>query len=246
MIKQKKSIWSTLFGILLGVISGGAFILAFPPFEIWPLIFIGWVPVLVAQNRFMPPKFSSLPTALAIGVWLEGYMGPIFNPTGTYMVYLPLVAALFAFVADFGKRSFNEKTHYRWFVLEGALSWAGIEMIRLFIPIAGTWGFIAYPLYRQTWFIQPVSIFGIIGLGMLVMTVNLVLALGVINWIDRGACFERPSPIPGKTIRRWANGTGVALILWTILSFMLLQFSTGPTITVGAIQPEISPIRTGN
>lgn len=246
MIKQKKSIWSTLFGILLGVISGGAFILAFPPFEIWPLIFIGWVPVLVAQNRFMPPKFSSLPTALAIGVWLEGYMGPIFNPTGTYMVYLPLVAALFAFVADFGKRSFNEKTHYRWFVLEGALSWAGIEMIRLFIPIAGTWGFIAYPLYRQTWFIQPVSIFGIIGLGMLVMTVNLVLALGVINWIDRGARFERPSPIPGKTIRRWANGTGVALILWTILSFMLLQFPTGPTITVGAIQPEISPIRTGN
>jgi len=244
-MKHRKTL-NTLLGIILGAVSGVAFVLAFPPFEIWPLIFIGWVPVIVAQNRLMPPKLSSLPTALAIGIWLEGYMGPIFNPIGSYMVYLPLVAALFAFIADFGKRRFNVKTHYRWFVLEGALSWAGIEMIRLFIPIAGTWGFIAYPLYRQTWFIQPVSIFGIIGQGILIMTVNLVLALGVIYWIDRGPRFNRPSIIPAKTVRRWANGTGIALILWTVLSIVLLQFPKGSTVTVGAIQPEISPIRTGN
>jgi len=139
----------TMIGILLSVLSGVAFILAFPPFEIWPLIFIGWVPVLVAIQRVMPPKISSLSTALAIGIWLEGYLGPIFNQTGSYMAYLPLIAALFALVFDMGKRRFNQRTHYRWFVVEGALSWAGIEMVRLFIPIAGTWGFIAYPLYRQ-------------------------------------------------------------------------------------------------
>ncbi len=245
-MKNKLTVLNGLLGLSLGAISGGAFILAFPPFEIWPLIFIGWVPVLVAQNRLMPRKLSSLPTALAIGIWLEGYLGPIFNPIGTYMVYLPLIAALFAFIFDLGKRGFNEKTHYRWFVLEGTLSWAGIEIIRLFIPIAGTWGFIAYPLYRQTWFIQPSSIFGIIGQGILIMTVNLVLALGIIYWIDRGFRLERPSPIPAKTVRRWANGTGIALILWTVLSLVLLQFPTGPTVTVAAVQPEISPIRTGN
>ena len=165
----------------MGAVSGFAFILAFPPFEIWPLIFIGWVPVLIAQQRIMPAKFSSLPTAVAIGIWLEGYMGPIFNPTGTYMIYLPLVAAMFALIFDLGKRKFNQRTGYRWFVLEGTLSWGAIEMVRLFIPIAGTWGFIAYPLYRQVWFIQPVSIFGIIGQGMLIMSVNYILALGIIN-----------------------------------------------------------------
>jgi len=243
---NKQKIINSLIGILLGIISGAAFVLAFPPFEIWPLIFIGWVPVLIAQQRIMPAKFSSIPTAIAIGVWLEGYMGPIFNPTGTYMIYLPLVAAVFALLFDLGKRKFNQKTHYRWFVLEGTLSWAAIEMVRLFIPIAGTWGFIAYPLYRQVWFIQPTSIFGIIGQGMLIMAVNYVLAQGIIYWIDQGERFKAPSGISGKMVRRWSNGGALALILWTVLSLFLLQPNEGKKVTTAAIQPDVSPIVTGN
>ena len=245
-MKHKGKLFNAFLGLLLGVLSGVAFILAFPPFSIWPLIFIGWVPTLIAQHRIMPSKFSSLPTALAIGIWLEGYMGPIFNPTGSYMIYLPLAAALISFLVDMGKRKFNQQTHYRWFVLEGALSWAGIEMIRLFIPIAGTWGFIAYPLYRQLWFIQPASIFGIIGQGMLIMTVNLVLAQGVIFWIDRGKGLNGVSTIQSETVTRWANGTAIAMVLWTALSLILFQPAEGPTVTAAAIQPDISPIITGN
>jgi apolipoprotein N-acyltransferase len=245
-MKKTKPILSSLFGILLGVVSGAAFILAFPPFEIWPLIFIGWVPVLVAQHRIMPPKLSSVPTALAIGIWLEGYMGPIFNPTGSYMIFLPLIAAVISFLTDLGKRRFNQQTHYRWFVLEGAVSWAGIEMIRLFIPIAGTWGFIAYPLYRQLWFIQPVSIFGIIGQGVLIMVVNLVLALGVIYWLDKRNGTVDVSKIRGKMVSRWAYGTGIALVLWAALSLVLFQPAQGPVVKAAAIQPDISPIITGN
>jgi len=245
-MNNKQKISNSFLGIILAVVSGAAFILAFPPFEIWPLIFIGWVPVLVAQHRVMPAKLSSLPTALAIGIWLEGYMGPIFNPTGTYMIYLPLVAAMFAFLVDIGKRKFHQRTNYRWFVLEGALSWSAIEMVRLFIPIAGTWGFIAYPLYRQVWFIQPASIFGIIGQGMLVMIVNLVLAQGIIHWLDQDGRFKSPSGIPEKRVRRWANGTALVLILWTGLSLILLQPDEGSKVTAAAIQPDISPIITGN
>ncbi|HEY9121730.1 MAG TPA: nitrilase-related carbon-nitrogen hydrolase [Brevefilum sp.] len=245
-MKNRQCFLNGLFGIFLAVISGFAFILAFPPYEIWPLIFIGWLPVLVAQHRVMPAKLSSLPTAIAIGIWLEGYMGPIFNPTGSYMIYLPLVAALFALLVDIGKRKFNQKTHYRYFVIEGALSWSAIEMVRLFIPIAGTWGFIAYPLYRQVWFIQPASIFGIIGQGMLVMVVNLVLAQGIIYWLDQGTKFRIPSAIPEKMVRRWANGTALALVLWTGLSLVLLQPDKGEKVTVAAVQPDISPIITGN
>ena len=245
-MKNKQTIINSLLGIFLGVISGAAFILAFPPFEIWPLIFVGWVPVLIAQNRIMPAKLSSLPTAVAIGIWLEGYMGPIFNPTGSYMIYLPLVAALFALIFDLGKRQFNQKTHYRWFVLEGAFSWAAIEMVRLFIPIAGTWGFIAYPLYRQVWLIQPTSIFGIIGQGMLVMIVNLVLTLGIISWLDQQKNPGQPNLIPEKRVKSWANGTALALILWIALSLILLKPNQGEKITVAAVQPDISPIITGN
>lgn len=244
-MRDKKKLMNGLIGILLGVLSGFTFILAFPPFEIWPLIFIGWVPVLIAQHHVMPAKLSSLPSALAIGIWLEGYMGPIFNPTGSYMIYLPLVAGLISLLVDWGKRKFNQKTRYRWFVLDGAVSWAGIEMIRLFIPIAGTWGFIAYPLYRQVWFIQPASIFGIIGVGVLIMVINLVLAQGILFWLKQRQG-NAENEMSGKMVSRWANGTALALVGWVILSLVLFNPPEGPSVRVGAIQPDISPIITGN
>ena len=243
-MKHKKNITNILIGILLGVTSGVAFILAFPPFEVWPLIFIGWVPALVAQYRVMPKKLSSVPTALAIGIWLQGYLGPVFRPIGTYMVYLPIAAALLTLLFDLGKRKFNDTTRYRWFVIEGALGWAGMEMIRLFIPIAGTWGFIAYPLYRQLWFIQPASIFGIIGQGVLIMVVNMVLAQGVFYWLDRRNNPQAASILPPKMVSRWAVGTGAAVIAWTALSLVLFRPAEGPIVRVGAIQPDISPIVT--
>ncbi|MFW5850132.1 MAG: apolipoprotein N-acyltransferase [bacterium] len=246
MKKSSNRIPRAIAGIVCGAVGGGAFILAFPPFEIWPLIFVGWVPVLVAQHRIMPAKLSSLPVALAIGIWLQGYLGPVFNPIGTYMVYLPLAAAVISFFTDMSKRRFSQTTHYRWFVLEGAVSWAAIEMIRLFIPFAGTWGFIAYPLYRQTWFIQPVSIFGIIGLSALIMIVNLVLALIVISWLDRRAQEAPASIVPQTTVRRWAVGALVALVAWTGLSLILYRPAEGPLTRVAAIQPESPPIVAGN
>ena len=245
-MSKKEFFIRSIIGLVMGALSGVAFWLAFPPYELWPLIFIGWVPALLAQQRVMPAKLSSVPSALAIGIWLEGYMGPIFRPTGSYMIYLPMVAALISLLVDMSKRKFNLKTRYRWFVLEGALSWAGIEMIRLFIPIAGTWGFIAYPLYRQLWFIQPASIFGIIGQGVLIMTVNLVVALGLIRWLDRRENRDDKAIVPEQTFKRWAYGTGIAVVLWTALSLVLFRPPDGPLVTVAAIQPDVSPIITGN
>ena len=47
-----------LLGLILSASGGLAFVLAFPPYEIWPLVFVGFVPVLIAQHRIMPPKLS--------------------------------------------------------------------------------------------------------------------------------------------------------------------------------------------
>ncbi|MEW5784142.1 MAG: hypothetical protein AB1767_03525 [Bacillota bacterium] len=128
-----------LLGLLLAVLGGLAFVLAFPPYEIWPLALVGFVPVLIAQYRIMPPKLSSLTSAIGIAVWLQGYLGPVFALIGTFMVWLPLIAGGISFLIDGGQRTFNNKTGYRWFVFSGLANWSGSEMIRLFIPIAGTW-----------------------------------------------------------------------------------------------------------
>ena len=71
------------------------------------------------------------------------------------MEYLPLAIFFLSLLTESGNRRFNERTHYRWFVFQGSISAAANEMIRLFIPIAGTWGFIAYTRYEQPWLIQP-------------------------------------------------------------------------------------------
>lgn len=253
VIKNYPNFIRVVIGLLLSVAGGVAFVLAFPPYEIWPLVFIGFVPVLVAQYRIMPPKLTSLASATAIAVWLQGYLGPVFAPVGTFMVWLPLMAFVLSFIFDRGQRSFHGATGYRWFVIAGVISWAAIEMIRLFLPIAGTWAFIAYPLYRQLWLIQPASVFGIIGTGMLVMLVNHVLALQVIGWHDRrwvpdhsAQNSEQQSLRPGLQ-RRWALSGGAIVLGWLVFSLVLLNIPLNtPSVTVGAIQPAVSPIISAN
>ncbi len=227
-------------GILLSVVGGLALVLAFPPYGIWPLALVGLVPILVAQLRVMPPKWSSLASALGLGVWLQGYLGPVFAPIGTYMVWLPLIVAVFTFITDRGLRDFDAQTSYRWFVVSGTLNWAGVEMIRLFIPIAGTWAFIAYPFYRQVWLIQPVSVFGIIGMGMLVILINHVVTLLVLRWIDgRWRLDADTVPVNAGLARRWTWIGGAVAGCWVVLSLVLLNLPLHtPQVTVAAIQPN--------
>jgi apolipoprotein N-acyltransferase len=237
-----------ILGLLMSAIGGVAFVLAFPPYEIWPLAFIGFVPILVAQHRVMPAKISSLATGVGIAIWLQGYIGAVFAPIGTYMVWLPVFALVLSSLMDIGQRSFHINTGYRWFVISGVTTWAGIEMIRLFLPIAGTWAFIAYPLYRQLWLIQPAGIFGIIGTGMLVMMINHVLALLIIGQIDKKLLPETTGnnpvlPFNNALPRRWAMLSGFILAGWIALSVTLLNIPLDtPSVRVAAVQPAVSPI----
>jgi len=82
--------------------------------------------------------------------------------------------------------------------------------------------------------------------GALIMMVNLVLAQGILYWLDQRKSEESVSNIPERRVRRWANGTALAMILWVVLSFVLLRPLDASSVTVAAIQPDISPIITGN
>jgi apolipoprotein N-acyltransferase len=251
--ETKSNLRRIVFGLILAVTGGFAFVLAFPPYEIWPLVLVGFVPVLVAQHRIMPPKLSSLATAVAIAIWLQGYLGPVFAPVGTFMVWLPLIAFALSFLTDRDQRIFHNVTKYRWFVISGIITWAGIEMIRLFLPVAGTWAFIAYPLYRQLWLIQPASIFGIIGTGMLVMLINHVLALQVIGWLDQKWPFfsslsdTAVTPLQPIIYHRWAMIGGITVVAWLAISLgIFVGAADSPTVRVAAIQPAVSPIVSSN
>src|SRR3990172_374850 len=231
-----------LLGLTLSALGGLAFVLAFAPYEIWPLAFLGFVTVLLAQYRIMPPKLSALASSVGVAVWLQGYLGPVFAPIGTFMRWLPLIAFGVNLLTDARQRAFNNKTGYRWFILSGIANWPGFEMIRLFIPIAGTWAFIAYPLYRQVWLIQPASIFGIIGMGMVVMLVNFLLALILMDWLDsRWKLAEDAVRVESRLLRGWQEAGSLVAVLWVAASLVLLNLPLGTeTVDVAAIQPTVS------
>lgn len=235
-----RSPWRRFFvGISLASLSAVLLTLAFPPYELWPLIFVGLVPMIVAQHRIMTENTASLAYAIGVGGFFAGYFGTMFAHGAWYMRMLPLFIASIAGLVGSRDRSFHRRAGYRWLVPQGAVTWVGVEMIRGLVPVFGTWGFAAYALYGQYWFIQPVSIFGVYGLSLLIMLVNYTLGLCVLAVLDRLVPpGNRRRPVGLRVVRLWAGVAGIAFCGWTALSLVLGASSgSGQMVRVAAIQP---------
>ncbi len=230
-----------LAGIFLSVFGGGMLLLAFPPYGLWPLAWFALIPVLVAQYRVLPARWTSLAQALMLLVWLGPYLrrlfgsdyGPVFEFMGVW------VAILMFFIQK--DRKFHDLTGYRWFVFQGLAGWVGFEMVRAaFIPLVATSGFIGYTQAMQAWLFQPVSLFSIYGFDLVIMLVNYVLAQMVMAWLDGR---WRPADVvliqPGM-VRRWLVVMGAMLVGWVGLSLVLLFTapSDAPTIRVASLRPD--------
>ena len=231
----------TGLGLTLAALSAALFTLAFPPYGLWPLIFFGLAPMIVAQHRVLPRRLSGLATGLGIGGFFWGYFGGMFAGSVWYMRWLPLFIGIVAALIGSRDRAFHERTGYCWFVLQGAAVWVGIEMLRGFVPVMGTWGFAAYALYEQPWFIQPVSVFGVYGLSLLVLLVNYGLALGALALFDH--CWRLDveiRPVQRLQAIRWLASVSLVLIVWTGSSLPLFTLHVSritPSVRVAAIQP---------
>ena len=235
-----------ILGLGLAALSGVLLTLSFPPYDLWPLVLVGFVPATVAQHRIMPRQLSGVAFGVGLGAFFWGYFGPMFANTVWFMEWLPLIVAVIAAILSSSSRAFHERTHYRWFVLEGAVVWVGIEAIRGFAPVVGTGGFVAYALYSQPWLLQPVGIFSIYGLSLLVMLANYALALGVLAWLDRRAILGfggLAAPLRRRLALYWLAGIASILILWSALGLTMLGQSSvaGSSVKVAAIQPGNSP-----
>ncbi len=228
-------------GVFLSALSGVMLLLSFPPYGAWPLAWFAFALALVAQHRLLPPKWASLGPALMSLFWLGPYLGRLFGteygPVFTYMGVL--IAVLNYFVAT--ERKFHEFTGYRWFVLYGVINWVGFEMIRAtFIPVIATSAFIGYTQAPQPWLIQPVSIFSVYGLNLVMILFNCALALAVIAWIDRRWQLGDVVPVDGNASRRWLGAAGIVLAVWVATSLILLNTTPAnfPQVRVASLRPN--------
>jgi len=214
-------------GVALSILSGGLLFLAYPPVNLWPLIWLAIIPYLIAQYRFMPRRWAALAPTISMTMFLWPYLARIFGLPDAPFLFKNM-GLLFGIITFFtsSERKLHEMTQYKWFVLQGMFAWVGFEMIRSLIPVLGTMGFVANTQASQAWLIQPVSIFSIYGLNFLIILVNYSLAFLCLRWIDRTFLFEDSVPVDPKAAKKWIILAIAALVVWAGLSLILFNIQS--------------------
>jgi apolipoprotein N-acyltransferase len=199
-------------------------LLANPPVGVWPLIFVAFTPMVVAQHRVLPRRRSFLAPAIGIGGAYAVYFSPGLRDGDVAIVFqlMPLYVAVIAALVAGRSRAFAERTSYRWLALSAPLAWTAIDFVRSTgsETMGGTWGFHAYALYDHPLLLQPLSVFGITGLQLLILLSS--WAIG--GWILRGRA-GRPAVL----------AVAAALVAWLVASAVLID-SAPATVRVAAVQ----------
>ncbi len=228
-------------GIGLSLLSGLLAVWSLEDFHVEFLVFVAFVPAIVAQHRVLPRRWSGLALGIAIGMMFQGYMGPGLSNADLpwyFYIYGVWIALIVAVIAWRG-RSFNERTGYRWLVVSAPVAWVALEFLRSTQSetFAGTWGNVSYALYERPGFLQPISITGMWGVNLLILVVNWTLAALVIAALDRRAAPPQDAPaLEWYRARRWATVVAGVVAVWTI-GGMAMMAEPPATVRVAAVQP---------
>ena len=232
-----------VLGIMLSAATTIMLITAFPPTNIWPFAFFCMVPMLVAQHRFLPLKWSWIASAIGGTLWVLWLVVMLFGIKAEtwFILLIPIIAFIKDYFTTKSNRLFHESTRYRYFVLEGVFGWVGFEMIRSLIPLVRTHGFIGHTLHTQPWLIQPVSIFGVYGLNLVIILINYALAQGIFALIDRKWQWDDVPAVSKRLVNGWLLGAGSALVIWVAISLIILAGAPKDpeTVRVAAVQSGV-------
>jgi len=134
--------------------------------------------------------------------------------------------------------------------VEAALSsapfiWVALEYARAnFFFLALPWGVLGYSQYNNLWFIQIASLFGTYGVSFLIVSVNAVMAILVI-------CFVQKAPFDKKLIRLGHPVSGKATVALTAITaafffsaygYGKVSLSAGPkgeSLNISVVQGDI-------
>lgn len=211
-------------GAGLAALGGAALVLASPPFGVWPLVFVGFVPIVLAQNRVLPKAQSGAALAVGFGGYLVVTLWETFEPEQRWW-FVGLVLGLY--VGGWVSRASWELTGRRHLWSDPVIWTATLFCIGL-TPIA-SWVDPAYDLYRQPWLDQPVSLVGLAGLNLLVMLVNYAIAGFV---VARSSVSIPTTAVVAALLAGWA-GTSL---------FMFDTIDHGSPVRVAAVQPGLTDL----
>ncbi len=237
---RETGISRTVLGLGLGVVSAILLILAFQPYSFWPLAFIAYVPMQLAAYRVLPLRLSGLAPGIGLAGWLLVFLVSLFgtSPVTWIFVVIALAVGVLTVVGTPQLRKFHERTGFRWFILQGAVDSAGIELVRSFIPMISTHAFFAQTMYTQPWMVQGISIFSVYALTVVILMVNFGITLALMIALDRRRPWDEYPRVGQGVGRRWITATGLVLAIWVGIGLMTLAAapSDPETLRVAGVQ----------
>lgn len=211
------------------------------PYGWWPLIFVGLIPMVFAQYRLISRYWCWIPVSVTALIYMYfSYSRLLSGHAGAWTLYAPLIAAVVVAPLAIIDRRLSERWHFRWFVLQMPVFWTALDAVRQNFPLSGTTGSPAYALAHEPKLIEPISVFGFLGLELLILVINYALALLVLHVLP----IQRTvSLVPARKVVAWVlSAVVVASVVWGVSGIMLynsVQSSSGATMRVAAIQPGI-------
>lgn len=238
-----------LGGLLLALFGGLCLYLTFPQhLGLWPLVFVGFVPIYIAQYRVLPRRWSCLAVGIAFFAWWLGFFSSASSILPfAQIVIVALVIGCVGIIVGIFMRPFAERTNYRWFLVQLPLVWVAVDLLTT-NNYLGSEQWIAYHLALVPQIIQPVSIVSTPALSFLIILINGAIAILIMRWMDRKWPALADVPVPVKTVRWSAAISGALAIVWLASSFVIynqVSDNMGPTVRVAAVSPGIENFKAG-
>ena len=232
-------------GLALSVCSAVLLIVIWQSYgNLWWFTVVAFVPMYVAQYRFLPRRWSAIPVAMAFAAHyaavalLSSSVVPISMIIGTAAVSGAIGLIIGVFL-----RPFAERTGYRWFVVQFGLIWVAIDLLVQNNEIIGTYMWMAYRLADAPRLIAPVSITGTPALTLLLHIINAAIAMAVLALLDRRRPDLADVPVPRRVLTLSLALPAAASILWVAVSMVLyasVSNRMGPAVRVATVQPGLA------
>lgn len=231
-----------VFGVLLAAVGGLMLGLGMEFYgAAWFLAPFAVVPMVVAQYRFFPRKWSGLAMGVMWFVYFQmAYYVAIRQLVPWWVgVVLAIVMALVGTFLGSFDRIFNERTGFRFYLLTMPAVWVGWDFLISGNLIHSTEGQIQYMLGKAPILIQPISLLGAPALAYVMLMFGCAIGLAIVRWMD-----SRTPPVDSPALSAAAFKkifiTAMALTLvWALVSvglFYRTQASLGSTVRIAAIE----------
>lgn len=229
--------------LILSALSGAMLVLAFPPFDYYPLAWVALMPLLIALlgKDF---KSSFIIGLLAGFVYFGGTVYWVFNsmyyyggiPAAISAILVIILSLYLASYVGIFSALFNYLSGYSKFpaVFLVPVIWVTLEVLRTYLFTGFPWSVLGYSQYKFLMLIQIADTTGVYGISFLVAALNGAIFDVVINWprkLSRMPLFERWPLTVGLVI------FGTMIIFTTAYGMVRLQTEEkGQKLTASVIQ----------